>query len=88
LREGKGLKQPEYVEPTKLMANQASRIEMTMKPVTVRELESLGGTVDASGVWTFRDGSRGRVSKRPVAVYDDDHKPVGFTYFDRLDRLQ
>ncbi len=80
--------QPEYVEPTKVMANQASRIEMKMKPVTAHELESLGGTVDASGVWTFRDGSRGRVSKRPIAVYDDDHKSVGFTNFDRLDRLQ
>ena len=80
--------QPESVEPTKVMANQASRIEMTMKPVTAHELERLGGTVDAGGVWTFRDGSRGRVSKRPIAVYDDDHKSAGFTYFDRLDRLQ
>ena len=78
----------EHMEATKVMDNQASRTEMTMKPVTAQELESLGGTVDASGVWTFRDGSRGRVSKRPLAVYDDDHKPVGFTYFDRLDRLQ
>ena len=76
------------MEATKVMDNQASRTEMTMKPVTAQELESLGGTVDASGVWTFCDGSRGRVSKRPIAVYDDDHKPVGFTYFDRLDRLQ
>ena len=61
---------------------------MTMKQVTAHELESLGGIVDAGGVWTFRDGSRGRISKRPIAVYDDDHRPVGFTYFDRLDRLQ
>ena len=79
---------PEHIEATKVMDNQASRIEMTMKPVTAQELESLGGNLDASGVWTFRDGSRGRVSKRPIAVYDDDHKPVGFTYFDRLDWLQ
>ena len=80
--------QPENVEPTRVTANQASKIEMTMKPVTAHELESLGGTVDASGVWTFRDGSSGRVSKRPIAVYDDDHKLVGYTYFDKLDRLQ
>jgi hypothetical protein len=70
------------------MDNQASRIEMTMKSVTAQELESLGGNLDASGVWTFRDGSRGRVSKRPIAVYDNEHKPVGFTYFDRLDWVQ
>ena len=82
------MKQPEYIEPIRVTANQASRIEMTMKQVTAHELESLGGIVDAGGVWTFRDGSRGRISKRPIAVYDDDHRPVGFTYFDRLDRLQ
>jgi hypothetical protein len=79
---------PEHIEATKVMDNQATRIEMTMKPVTAQELENLGGSVDASGVWTFRDGSRGKFSKKPIAVYDDDYKPVGFTYFDRLDRLQ
>jgi hypothetical protein len=62
---------------------------MAMEPITAHELERiLDASVDASGVWTFRDGSRGKFPKKPIAVYDDEHNCVGFSYFDRLDRLQ
>jgi hypothetical protein len=69
--------------------NQASMIEKMMKPVTARELEGFGGTVDAGDIWTFRDGSRGKFSGRHIALYDDDHaEPIGFTYFDKLEWVQ
>jgi hypothetical protein len=72
------------------MDDQASKIEKMMKPVTEQELQELGGTSDANGVWTFRDGSRGKISEKPVAVYSDDHRTelIGLSYFDRVERLQ
>ena len=68
--------------------SQAGRIQMKMKPVTRDELEMLGATVDNNGVWTFRDGSKGKISKEPVPVYDDEFTRVGFTYFDAVERVQ
>ena len=72
------------------MDDQASRIEKMMKPVTEQELKNLGAILDANGVWTFRDGSRGKFTERPIAVYSDDKQTerLGFSYFDRLERLQ
>ena len=73
------------------MNDQASRIERNMKPVAEQELESLGATVDANGVWTFRDGSRGKFPRKPIALYsesDERHEPCGFVYFERIVRVQ
>jgi len=73
------------------MDDQASRIERDMKPVTEQELESLGATLDANGMWKFPDGSSGKFSRRPIAVYSDSderHEPCGFVYFERIERVQ
>jgi hypothetical protein len=73
------------------MNDQASRIERNMKPVAEQELESLGATVDANGVLTFRDGSRGKFPRNPIALYSDSderHEPCGLIYFERIERIQ
>lgn len=73
------------------MDDQASRIERNMKPVTEQELESLGARLDANGVWIFRDGSRGKFPRKPIAIYSDSderHEPRGFIYFERIERVQ
>jgi len=72
------------------MDDQASKIEKMMEPVTEQELKNLGATLSANGVWTFPDGSKGKCSKKPIAVYSDDQQTerLGFSYFDRLERLQ
>ena len=68
--------------------DQASKVEMTMKPVTEQELKNLGEASDPTGVWVFPDGSRGRLTERPIAVYSDDKqtKRLGFAYFERVER--
>ncbi|MGD0521110.1 MAG: hypothetical protein ABSA48_07620 [Terracidiphilus sp.] len=73
------------------MDDQASRIERSMKPVTEQELKSLGATLDAKGIWTFPDGSKGKFPRRHIAVYSDSdevHKPCGFVYFEKEERVQ
>lgn len=72
------------------MDDQASKIERMMKPVTEQELKNLGATLDEKRVWTFPDGSRGKISEKPIAVYSDAQQTalIGLSYFDRLDRLQ
>jgi hypothetical protein len=72
------------------MDDQASTVEKTLKPITEQELRNLGATSDASGVWTFRDGSRGKFTERPIAVYSDEKMTarLGFAYFERIERVQ
>jgi hypothetical protein len=73
------------------MYDQASRIECNMKQITEKELECLGATMDANCVWTLPDGSKGRFPRNPVAVYSNDdepHKPCGFVYFEKIERIQ
>lgn len=36
------------------MRSQAQKVEFSLKPVTDADLRSLGASLDALGVWTFR----------------------------------
>jgi hypothetical protein len=72
------------------MDDQASRIEKTMKPVTEHELRNLGGIPDDTGLWTFPDRSQGRFTERLIATYSDEQQTrlLGFTYFEKIERVQ
>ena len=73
-----------------MIDDQASRIEKAMRPTTEQELKNHGATLDANGVWTFPDGSRGKVRKRPIPVFTDKNRTeqVGFVYFEKIERIQ
>jgi hypothetical protein len=72
------------------MQDQADEVEKKMTQVTEEELEKLGATSDASGIWTFPDGSRGKFTERPITVYSDPQqtKLLGFAFFERIERVQ
>ena len=55
---------------------------MKMKPVTRDELEMLGATETTMESGRFSNGSKEKISKEPVPVYDDEFTRVGFTYLD------
>jgi len=68
------------------LMNQAERIEKLMRQVTGEELSGLGATKNPSAVWTFRDGSKGRMLARPIAVYSDARQTerIGSAYFEAI----
>jgi hypothetical protein len=71
------------------MRTQAQQIELSLKPVTDGDLRRLGASVDAAGVWTFPDGSCGRILQRPVPVYSDAQmtEKLGLSWFDTMETV-
>ena len=69
------------------MDDAASRVEKTMTPITAAQLTRQGATVGEDGVWTFPDGSKGKLTERPVPVYSDEQQTerLGSAYFERID---
>ena len=65
--------------------SQAQVFELNLQAVKDEDLQSVGASIDESGVWTFPDASRGRILQRPVPVYDDKMTKLGLSWFDTIE---
>ena len=68
------------------MRTQAEQVELSWQPVTQVDLQRLGASVDASGLWTFPDGSSGRILQRPIPVFNDMSEKLGLSWFESVEK--